>query len=298
MSSRIDSFQTLSEAEIAQIMKQIFSAVHYCHCLHVMHRDLKPENILFTDDKPSLMLKVIDFGRSKFLKPREKVNELAGTVFFYLILLKLYYLAPEIVKNQAYNESCDMWSCGVIMYLLITGSLPFKESSNEKTLEAISTAEVKYGETVWSKVDPEAKNLVAALLNRNTSTRIKALDALHHPWIEKFTSMNEEEKKQTEDMVNSLRNLKTFKAQCAFHKAVLMYIASQFSDPKEEEKYIKLFNQIDKDKDGHVTKSDLYEAYLKIYNDKYKAALDATAAIRKNDFNGTGIINYTGTIFS
>jgi calcium-dependent protein kinase len=76
----MSSFDTLTEFEIAQIMKQIFSAVHYCHALHVVHRDLKPENILFTDEKPSLMLKVIDFGRSKFLKPLEKVNELAGTV--------------------------------------------------------------------------------------------------------------------------------------------------------------------------------------------------------------------------
>jgi calcium-dependent protein kinase len=78
--SRMTSFDTLSEYEIAHIMKQIFSAVHYCHGLHVVHRDLKLENILFTHGKPSLMLKVIDFGRSKFLKPLEKVNELAGTV--------------------------------------------------------------------------------------------------------------------------------------------------------------------------------------------------------------------------
>jgi len=70
----------MTEYEIAQVMKQIFSAVHYCHARHVVHRDLKPENILFTDDKPSLMLKVIDFGRSKFLKPLEKVHDLAGTV--------------------------------------------------------------------------------------------------------------------------------------------------------------------------------------------------------------------------
>lgn len=80
MISRMGVLDVLTEFEIAQIMKQIFSAVHYCHGHHVVHRDLKPENILFTDDKPSLMLKVIDFGRSKLLRPLEKVNELAGTV--------------------------------------------------------------------------------------------------------------------------------------------------------------------------------------------------------------------------
>ena len=62
-------------------MKQVFAAVNYCHTLHVIHRDIKPENILFADDNGSLMLKVIDFGRSKIMKPKEKVSELAGTVY-------------------------------------------------------------------------------------------------------------------------------------------------------------------------------------------------------------------------
>lgn len=85
------SFQTLTEAEICRIMKQIFAAVNYCHSLHVMHRDLKPENILFTNDDSTLMLKVIDFGRSRILKAREKVNELAGTVIltFNIVVILL-----------------------------------------------------------------------------------------------------------------------------------------------------------------------------------------------------------------
>ena len=80
MKTKICSSKTFEEAEIVKIMKQIFSAMHYCHASHLMHRDLKPENILFTDEDDGLTLKIIDFGRSKILKMDETVNELAGTV--------------------------------------------------------------------------------------------------------------------------------------------------------------------------------------------------------------------------
>jgi serine/threonine protein kinase len=116
-----------------------------------MHRDLKPENILFTSDNTVLVLKIIDFGRYKILKPKELVNELAGTVrVVFNVIALLDYLAPEIIKNVAYDEACDMWSCGVIMYLLLTGALPFKGITKEKTLEAIRTVELDYSDKVWS----------------------------------------------------------------------------------------------------------------------------------------------------
>jgi calcium-dependent protein kinase len=94
-------------------------------------------------------------------------------------------LAPEIASGEAYNESCDMWSCGVIMYHLITGKLPFREPTAKKTLEAIKTADVKYDNSTWKKYDLEAKNLVMGLLDRNPVKRIKASEALNHPWLEK-----------------------------------------------------------------------------------------------------------------
>lgn len=203
-------------------------------------------------------------------------------------------MAPEIIRNVAYNEACDMWSCGVIMYLLLTGYLPFKGNTKEETLEAIKTVKLSYSDKVWLQVDPEAKNLVAALLDRDTSTRIKAQDALNHPWVTKHTASSEDLKTQSENMVNSLRNLKNFSAQCALQKAALIYIASQVSDPKEEEKIANLFNALDKDKDGLVTENDLYEAFFAIYKNSFKAKRDAAAAIKMADLNGNGVIDYTG----
>eukprot|EP00826_Nyctotherus_ovalis_P015462 TRINITY_DN1439_c0_g1_i13.p3 TRINITY_DN1439_c0_g1~~TRINITY_DN1439_c0_g1_i13.p3 ORF type:complete len:223 (+),score=66.94 TRINITY_DN1439_c0_g1_i13:1252-1920(+) len=187
-----------------------------------------------------------------------------------------------------------MWSCGVIMYLLLIGSLPFKGNTNAETLEAIKSAKVDYGNKQWEQFDPEAKRLVMALLDRDMGTRIKAQDALNHPWVKKLVCVNEDSKTQKENMVNSLRNLKNFKAQCTLQKAALIYIASQVTDPKEEEKIANLFNAIDKDRDGLVTENDLYEAFYAIYKNSSRARREATAAIKVTDLNGNGVIDYTG----
>jgi len=180
------------------------------------------------------------------------------------------------------------------MYYLLTGKFPFREATTEKTLEAIRTAEVKYDDAIWKKYDPEAKNLVMSLLDRNVARRIKAPEALNHQWIEKLCLLDG--KGETEDIINSLRNLKNLRLLSTFQKAVLIYIASQFSDPKEEEKYSKIFELIDKDKDGKVTQADLYAAFLSVYKDKFRANIDSAIAIKRNDFSGNGSIEYTGIV--
>ena len=92
-------------------MKQVFSAINYCHQQNIVHRDLKPENLLLDSEAPGSLIKVIDFGTSQVFDPNSKMNQTYGTP---------YYIAPEILKGE-YNEKCDIWSCGVIMFILLCG---------------------------------------------------------------------------------------------------------------------------------------------------------------------------------
>lgn len=112
---RIKSAENFSEKEAADYMKQILSAVYYCHERQIVHRDLKPENLLFDQKKQNANIKVIDFGTSRKFDPTKKLTKRLGTP---------YYIAPEVLKKN-YDEKCDVWSCGVILYILLCGYPPF-----------------------------------------------------------------------------------------------------------------------------------------------------------------------------
>jgi len=116
----------INDWQAAFIMKQLLSAVNYCHSRGIVHRDLKVENILVKDVSPStsdeeyghkrINIKLIDFGISCRIKPKEKLHKFFGTP---------YYMAPEVIKRD-YNEKCDLWSCGVILYVIMCGYPPFR----------------------------------------------------------------------------------------------------------------------------------------------------------------------------
>jgi calcium-dependent protein kinase len=110
--------------------------------------DLKPENVLLTGPSLTSTIKVIDFGRSTFITPRQQLTEFTGSVSIIRIrFLQLHYMAPEVVSNSGYNEACDIWSCGVISYLLLSGSPPFYEETKSKTIEAIMAGYVNMNST-------------------------------------------------------------------------------------------------------------------------------------------------------
>jgi len=113
----------------ADIMRQILSAVVYCHNQGIVHRDLKPKNIMIDNksEKGKVTIKLIDFGMATWFKQEEKLSKLMGTICF---------IAPEVLERK-YNEKCDVWSCGVILYLLLSGTLPFFGQTEEEVLKSI-----------------------------------------------------------------------------------------------------------------------------------------------------------------
>ena len=124
----------LTEAVAANYMRQILSAVTYCHDKRIVHRDLKPENILLENKKKTAAVKLIDFGTSGTYDPNKSLTMRVGTP---------YYMAPEVI-NKSYNEKCDIWSCGVILYILLCGYPPFQGKDDKAILWAVRSGQFTF----------------------------------------------------------------------------------------------------------------------------------------------------------
>jgi len=138
--TKITDQKFFTDKMASRIINQILSAVEYCHSSKIVHRDMKPENVVFDGPNMDSTVKIIDFGRSKILQPKMVISDKAGTV---------YYIAPEILLKKPYNEKCDIWSCGVIMYLMLCGHPPFYSQSREEVFKLITSGNVDYSGTIY-----------------------------------------------------------------------------------------------------------------------------------------------------
>uniref|UniRef100_A0A8B9P0X5 Ribosomal protein S6 kinase n=1 Tax=Accipiter nisus TaxID=211598 RepID=A0A8B9P0X5_9AVES len=180
---RIQKKKHFSETEASHIMRRLVSAVSHMHDVGVVHRDLKPENLLFTDETDNSEIKIIDFGFAR-LKPPD--NQPLKTPCF-----TLHYAAPELLNHNGYDESCDLWSLGVILYTMLSGQVPFQ--SQDKSLTCTSALEImkkiKKGEfsfegEAWKNVSEEAKELIQGLLTVDPNKRIKMSSLRYNEWLQ------------------------------------------------------------------------------------------------------------------
>lgn len=162
-----------SEEDAKTVMVQILSVVAYCHLQGVVHRDLKPENFLFTTKEENSPLKAIDFGLSDYVKLDERLNDIVGSA---------YYVAPEVL-HRSYGTEADMWSIGVIAYILLCGSRPFWARTESGIFRAVLKADPSFDEAPWPSLSPEAIDFVKRLLNKDYRKRLTAAQALSHPWL-------------------------------------------------------------------------------------------------------------------
>ncbi|KAK7344923.1 hypothetical protein VNO77_15168 [Canavalia gladiata] len=162
-----------SEEDARVVMIQILSVVAFCHLQGVVHRDLKPENFLFTSKDENSTLKAIDFGLSDYVKPDERLNDIVGSA---------YYVAPEVL-HRSYGTEADMWSIGVIAYILLCGSRPFWARTESGIFRAVLKADPSFDEAPWPSLSADAKDFVRRLLNKDYRKRLTAAQALSHPWL-------------------------------------------------------------------------------------------------------------------
>ena len=172
------------EYDAAYLINDIVNAISYCHNkMNIVHRDLKPENFLLKDkDSNPLIVKIIDFGLSrKVLSGKFSIMETrVGSP---------YYVAPEVlVQNPHYNSKCDIWSIGIITYILLCGFPPFDGNNDYEILQAISNDKLEFPTPEWDNISKDAKDFVTMLLQRDVDKRYTAKDALQHPWLSQFNN--------------------------------------------------------------------------------------------------------------
>ncbi|TYI69048.1 hypothetical protein E1A91_D08G127900v1 [Gossypium mustelinum] len=163
-----------TEGDAKNIIVQILSVVAFCHLQGVVHRDLKPENFLFTTRDEDAPMKIIDFGLSDFIRPDQRLNDIVGSA---------YYVAPEVL-HRSYSVEADMWSIGVITYILLCGSRPFWARTESGIFRSVLRADPNFDDSPWPSVSLEAKDFVKRLLNKDHRKRMTAAQALAHPWLQ------------------------------------------------------------------------------------------------------------------
>ncbi|WOL03661.1 calcium-dependent protein kinase 21-like [Canna indica] len=232
-----------SERAAANVAKTIVEVVQMCHEHGVMHRDLKPENFLFANHSEDSPLKAIDFGLSVFFEPGQRFREVVGSS---------YYIAPEVL-NKSYGPEIDVWSAGVILYILLCGVPPFWAENDEGIIQAILKSSIDFEREPWPQISLNAKDLVQRMLDRNPSTRLTAKQVLAHPWLQ---NANMAPNISLGETVRT--RLQQFSVMNRFKKKALRVVAKQL--PVEVVADIKqMFHMMDKDKNGNLTLEELKE---------------------------------------
>lgn len=233
------------ESSAAYIMYQIFSAVNYCHSNNILHRDLKPENILIERiEDEGLKIKIIDFGCAKIFTKNHNEK---------LVIGSSYYMAPEIYQKN-YTEKCDIWSCGVILYILLSAKPPFNGNDDIEIKEKVKKGEFKIEGGIWENISPLAKNLLKNLLEKDQGIRISAEEALNHKWFKFHKIKNKLNYLPREKITKLLENLKLKTPEKTLKRIALAYLVHNNPQHQEVIDASKLFNLFDKNSDGKICK--------------------------------------------
>ena len=222
-------------------------------------------------------VKLIDFGCSKiFTRYKKNFSDVVGT---------LVYCSPEVLANN-YNVECDVWACGILMYILLSGSFPFKGKTEEEITSKILSGKFEFDKELFKDVSDEAKDLITQCLKYDVSSRISIREALNHKFFFNLSHSN----KFTEDEIKRLKNIMLYNINSKFYQLVFTYLSYNFSDNKLLNELNNIYNKIDKNCDWKITKSELYNAYkiagIPMTHEKIEKIINSM------DFDRNGNVDY------
>lgn len=353
---KITKYKKFSEKESAYIIKQLLSAICFCHSRNIIHRDIKPENILIKgkndeidlsekkgrrksafknfnekDDgiedkdvkssskevsevniKKENMQASKDKESSKNLKLNQKYNKLkkenSNNLFdvkiidFGTSLIKntdflkektgtAYYIAPEVIKNK-YDEKCDIWSLGVIMYILLSGEPPFSDENDDVIFKKILLGKYNIKDGIWKNISNSAKNLIKKLLTYDSNKRPSARDLLENDdWILEHSKDSAGTELDENTLKSSIMKLSTLKNGMKLQQTCIGFIIHNLENNDEINKLLKIFKMIDSNGDGQITKEELKDGLEKELDKEIdEREISRIMAILDND--GSGYIEF------
>ncbi|KAI8473389.1 MAG: kinase-like domain-containing protein [Monoraphidium minutum] len=269
-----------SEKKAAEVFRRMVEVVNHCHELGVMHRDLKPENFLLTNKGPDGELKLTDFGLGVFFKPGERFRDLVGSP---------YYVAPEVLRKN-YSHQADMWSLGVILYILLSGLPPFWGDTEDQIFKMVLKGQLDFKSEPWPRVSDAAKDCVRRLLEMDATKRASGQQILQHDWLVK-------EGVALDISLDSvvLKRMRQFAQMNKLKKMALMVVGQSLA-PDELAGLQELFKSIDADGSGTITVEEMKKALHAWGHKISEPELQSLMAIA--DVDGDGLIDYNEFVAS
>ena len=279
--NKIQEVHRFSEEDSAVIIKSVLQAITYCHSRGIIHRDLKPENILIPSGNNKIdytLLKIIDFGASVLKKDDGKISFRFGTP---------YYIAPEVLQ-ESYNEKCDVWSIGVILYLLLIGQAPFDGEDDNIICQKIISEEINYDSNRIKNLSKESIDFMKKLLEKNPDKRISSAQALEHSWIKKYAPHTKVNRAFSRKIY---KNLSNFREKSQLSTAVVTFITNYLMNDDELKLLKKLFFELDVKGVGVITREELFKGMEECF-DKKITREEVDAIFSNIDYDNNGTISF------
>jgi calcium-dependent protein kinase len=227
----------LTETKTAVIMEQLVNAINYIHTKGVVHRDIKPENIL-VDGKA---IKLIDFGGARRFGANRTMRKISGTPF---------YIAPEVLA-RSYDARCDLWSMGIVMYIMLTGEPPFPGKEDEIIYDKIRRNNISFSHAAILLSTEPCRDFLKKLLVHNYKERPHTRDIIDHPWLQKVRA------ESVSLPADIMTNLRKFSVASPFQKAIYLYLVNNVASDVEKKVLIQAFGALDLNHDGVLSKEEI-----------------------------------------